>query len=950
MQVVKGRVMPRPCQKRRARVAAQRGTNAKPAPPPPIPKSKPSARGKPQRGRGRGRGGRGGNFGGRPTRGQSSYDGAQEFRSFVEAQRSGNQFGALNSNARAGGGSSFDPIMLDNSDDSDLEEGELTDDGSDMDDSMSDLDTDDSADDMMINLGEIRPQKGRLRRAEVMFTALEAVSIYDTMHQAGFPLASRKMGRFDASGQIVEVEIAAFYSHAHSHTFKPNTHIKFTEQSNTQTLSTTTDKYSTRSSAYVSDFPRGQRPATDNPAKVTPRLPEHDFVKDYVFDWGKFKNSHISDVPESYLRTIGGQPFVFDGRHPGLKEAFDHHRPELRQTATNIQPPAQAPVQAPRRTRGNASAFEKFKLPKGAFKGKRLDEVEENYIKTLEGMPTVINSWPGLKEALADFNEKTGRQGKSFAQRKFYATIAMVETRGQSKNFEPIELPRVAHRKRKQSNDTIPAPDTAQPPNQSSTKRRKKVKSTAKVDASAAPAASVPVAQASALSPPPTIEFTPVNATDHTARKLRARGKVVVEPKRNGPGHNRTTVEVDLTNSSDDEPAQRSRPVASHTADDEDADSRYTLAPRRKGRKKAAGAPATQQTAELKFEEDGLEEVDKAEAAVAAVADASSRTTHKGKKPDHLLRISISDVKVNRVGQGIISEASGRSRDQAKQGKDVPPQGVPSRAVMFTIGEAVKALSLYKNGTMSVPTAIDPQSRQPYAPLPIGEFLAYPVTRTYHLGALGRFDIDTTYSLPFCLTVPLSEHSYIHGTCDISAAESSRHGLGFLSAVPTRPQGPTVRRPNNYCFTFGRYRGRRMDSVPISYLRSIFNSNEYHNDVKLQRAFVDLYPKGLYESEAESYTLEKGGFKGKRFDEVPKSYLWGLLRKKNEGLGEGATRSYEGLKHLSAPPGQIHCINTHQHLAEIPHRPRFGHGPVSESASQQGAGTALLEDPLRPFD
>ncbi len=246
-----------------------------------------------------------------------------------------------------------------------------------------------------------------------MFTALEAVSIYDTMHQAGFPLASRRIGRFDASGQIVEVEIEAFYNQGHSHTFTENSHIQFREQLDAPNLPNKTGKYSTKSSTYVSDFPRGQRLATKGPATVAPRLPDHDFVKDYVFDWGKYRNSHISDVPESYLRTIGGQPFVFDGRHPGLKEAFDHHRPELRQTATSVQPPAQAPVQAPRRTRGNASAFEKFKLPKGAFKGKRLDEVEENYIKTLEGMPTVIHSWPGLKEALADFNEKTGRQGKA---------------------------------------------------------------------------------------------------------------------------------------------------------------------------------------------------------------------------------------------------------------------------------------------------------------------------------------------------------------------------------------------------------------------------------------------------------------------------------------------------------------------------------------------------------
>jgi hypothetical protein len=287
-----------------------------------------------------------------------------------------------------------------------------------MDDSMSDLDTD-SEDDMMINLGEVRPAKGgfRPRRAEVMFTALEAVSIYDTLHQAGFPLASRKMSRFNAKGEVVEVEIAAVHTTGLNTGNAQYSHIRFTEETNAPGPPTDAGDRSTKSSTYASNtpFPRSQRSAANHTANTAP---QHDFVRDYVFDWGRYKNSHISDVPDSYLRTIGGQSFVFDGRHPGLKEAFDHHRPELRQTATNPQPPAQAPVQAPRRTRSGASngasPSEKYKFPKGAFKGMRLDQVDENYIRTIEGMSTVVHSWPGLKEALEDFNEKTGRQGKVY--------------------------------------------------------------------------------------------------------------------------------------------------------------------------------------------------------------------------------------------------------------------------------------------------------------------------------------------------------------------------------------------------------------------------------------------------------------------------------------------------------------------------------------------------------
>ncbi|KAJ4372697.1 hypothetical protein N0V86_008061 [Didymella sp. IMI 355093] len=429
MQVVKGRVMPRPCQKRRARVAAQKGAIVKPTAPP-KPKPATPARGKPGRGRGRGRGrgGRGENVGGRPARGQSSQDtksyfprgkntqdGAEEFRSFVEAQRRGNQFGALNNNTRGG---AIDPIAFDDSDDaSDLEEGELTDDGSDMDDSMSELDTDESGDDMMINLGEDRTQQERPQRAEVMFTAFEAVNIYHTMHQAGFPLTARKMGRFNARGEIVAVEIDAVYTN--NYTESQKTHFAFSPKAKELVPSKSTGDQSTRSSTYIADFPRGQQLAANNPTNIRPprpRLPDHDFVKDYVFDWGRYNGSHISDVPESYLRTIGGQSFVFDGRHPGLKEAFDYNRSQARKAATNGYPAAQVPVQAPRRGRDGASAYQKFRLPKGAHSGKRLDQVSENYIRTIEGMPTIVNSWPGLREALADFNEKTGRQGKYFPE------------------------------------------------------------------------------------------------------------------------------------------------------------------------------------------------------------------------------------------------------------------------------------------------------------------------------------------------------------------------------------------------------------------------------------------------------------------------------------------------------------------------------------------------------
>jgi hypothetical protein len=39
--------------------------------------------------------------------------------------------------------------------------------------------------------------------------------------------------------------------------------------------------------------------------------------------------------------------------------------------------------------------------------------VPENYIRTLEKNPKIRDVWPGFKQALHDFNTKTGRQGRA---------------------------------------------------------------------------------------------------------------------------------------------------------------------------------------------------------------------------------------------------------------------------------------------------------------------------------------------------------------------------------------------------------------------------------------------------------------------------------------------------------------------------------------------------------
>lgn len=461
----------------------------------------------------------------------------------------------------------------------------------------------------------------------------------------------------------------------------------------------------------------------------------------------------------------------------------------------------------------------------------------------------------------------------------------MVSTRRQSKPIEPPALPPVAPPKRKRKDDAAPTPSAVQPPSQPSSKRRREGKGPANGHMTNGPSASISTELGAK-------KIKKISKKDRTAsQRAQKQGKesgVEVQPPRAVADCNslRHHAQVDLTNvdddsSSGDEAIRRRRlqPAVPRDADDDEADSRYALNSRREGKAKRLKEPTKRRTAELKFEEDGLEEVDKADHAVANVRQRASTQAKKCLPSPSPL---VNDVVSGRLDEGHAPLASKRRENKVKR-KVVSALGRPSKVVMFTAIEATEVLSLYQGGTMSIPAKIDPHSRQPYPSLQTGERLSYPVKGTYHLGSTGRYGIDTVPPpLPFALTAPLSEHSFIQDGLVDSATSPTRHGLGFADTFSARSKVPSVRRPNNYCFTFGKYKGRRMDSVPIEYLRSICDGDEYFNDAKLQQAFKDLYPKGLYESEAESYTFEKGGFKGKRLDEVPKTYLWGLLRKAKE--------------------------------------------------------------------
>ncbi|CAO2655305.1 Nn.00g103690.m01.CDS01 [Neocucurbitaria sp. VM-36] len=378
--------MPRPCQKRRASAAANR--KPKPAGPPPIRhKARQKAIHNARRARGRGN-----MNGGRPSRNQPSGDEMEQ--DFISFASRGNNFHMLRS-----AGSQYDPIALDDMQGSELEEGQLiTDDGSDSD-STDHLDMYDAGD-MMINvqMDQSLPGKGKVQRAEVMFTIPHAISIYRGMWQTGFPLLTTRMERYGAQVANTSPDSALYNSLAPS----------------------TTSRQPSMSSATSDASDDIQE--TRNPAR------------DYVFNWGKYTGQYFADVPENYLRTIGGQLDIYEAKHPGLREAFEYYRPGQGRTAlaqqsrklprprndpkpqSEPQSVAQSRQAAPRNrkaTRPNApSPSETYTFDKGSHKGERLHEVPENYLRTLEGMKDVVNKWPGLKEALRDFNEKTGRKGR----------------------------------------------------------------------------------------------------------------------------------------------------------------------------------------------------------------------------------------------------------------------------------------------------------------------------------------------------------------------------------------------------------------------------------------------------------------------------------------------------------------------------------------------------------
>ncbi len=170
-------------------------------------------------------------------------------------------------------------------------------------DSHTSSDTDFSAaEDLLVNV-QVAPlleSKENLedRPAKVMFTMREALAIYNDLCDAGFPLLPGKRERFLLRGEVL-LDSKPLDTHA--------------------------------------SWPINSQLGTNSTSNI--QIDESHSARDYTFDFGKYLGQRFLDAPEPYLRTLGGQLGLMDSRHPGLKEAFEYHRPQQPQTVPIPQRP-----------------------------------------------------------------------------------------------------------------------------------------------------------------------------------------------------------------------------------------------------------------------------------------------------------------------------------------------------------------------------------------------------------------------------------------------------------------------------------------------------------------------------------------------------------------------------------------------------------------------------------
>jgi len=439
--------MPRPCQQRRASAAANRKSKpSKPAGPPPIRhKAKQKAIHNARRGRG-GQGGRGGGRGGA----RGGYSGGR-FSQNNAGRASKNRQSDRNDLAQdfiplSSGGNDFNALYRASRDDEmdgSLEEGELSSDSGTDSDNLDDEDMHD-ADDIAINVQATLPLTGRSRpaRAQVMFTVMAAVDIFEAMRRSNYalslPTGRTRYGLFqedpspDSGTYIFSAPAPA------SRRLSVN--------------SATSEEAITAPGVRAPPKATAAQKASVRSEALTPQPETYNPARDYVFDWGPRSGKRFADIhadsTDRYLKTIGGQLYMYTDKHPGLKEAFEYFMPGKARLAPPAQPqgqssqhqpkqmqsrPSQAgpsrsqpPPPAPRGARNlssngassgpsrsppsgpssGPSPSDTWKFQKGMYQGMRLYEVPLSYIKSMENNPKVRESWPGFAEAVRDFREK----------------------------------------------------------------------------------------------------------------------------------------------------------------------------------------------------------------------------------------------------------------------------------------------------------------------------------------------------------------------------------------------------------------------------------------------------------------------------------------------------------------------------------------------------------------
>ncbi|EDU48429.1 predicted protein [Pyrenophora tritici-repentis Pt-1C-BFP] len=242
------------------------------------------------------------------------------------------------------GGNDFNALYrASRDDDIVLEDGELS---SDSETDSDDIDEDDmhDADDIAINVQAGLPliSFSRPGKAQVMFTVAEAVVKFETMRRAGYPL----------NLPTTRTRYGLFQEDTTPHS---GTNISSAPSPASRRLSVSS---ATSEEAAAAPTARVPPPTIAAPrARAVPEAPApaaqpetYNPGRDYVFNWGINSGKRFADIlanpSDPYLKTIGGQLYIFVDKHPGLKEAFEYYKSHFMPGQIRFTRPVQAQSQS----------------------------------------------------------------------------------------------------------------------------------------------------------------------------------------------------------------------------------------------------------------------------------------------------------------------------------------------------------------------------------------------------------------------------------------------------------------------------------------------------------------------------------------------------------------------------------------------------------------------------